>query len=115
MIKDFKKFTKLNEDDEEAPFRLYGTGKTAEAALIEELKDLVDFINRANPIDQEDYNNIKEDIKLKTSKIKGNKSFLDFKDGFDWQDSVIKLSDWQDDLKLAVTTMNKKATKKGLN
>jgi hypothetical protein len=113
-IKDFKEFRKLNENDEELPFRLYGAGSTPEAELIDSLKALVADIKKANPSDQADYDAIKSDIRSKTAAIKGHKSYPELKEGIPWQDGFIKLSDWAVDLKDAVKTLASKANKKGL-
>ena len=114
MIKNFKGFTKLNEQDEDTPFRLYGTGETAEAKLIEDLKGLIDFIKKANPTNAENYSQIKGEIRDRTVSITRHPSFADFKHGFDWQDSVIKLDDWRVELKDVALLLHQKAEKKGL-
>ena len=113
-IKDYKTFYKVSEQEEEKPFRLYGEGGTDEADLINQLKRLIKDINSANPKDQESYDLIKEDIKSKTLAIKRHKNFEDFKKGFNWQDTFIKLSDWESELKNAVYNMASKAAKRGL-
>jgi hypothetical protein len=115
FIKGFKGFSKINEQEEEdRPFRLYGEGDTPEAELIAMLKDLIVMINKANPTDQENYDEIKDSIRDTTSSIKRHRSFGELKDGIPWQDGFIKLSDWSSELKEAVLNMNRKATKKGL-
>jgi hypothetical protein len=114
-IKDYKGFSKINEDDDDKPFRLYGEGTTPEAELIEMLKALVDTINKVNLTDQEAYDNFKEGIRTETMDIKRHRSFGELKDGIPWQDGFIKLSDWSAEIKEAVLNMNRKATKKGLS
>lgn len=114
IIKDYKGFTKVNENDDDKPFRLYGTGATPEAELIELVKSLITDIKKSNPKDQESYNIIKDNIRNKSSLIKRHPKLEDFKHGFQWQDTFIKLSDWQGELKSAVLELNKKAQKNGL-
>jgi len=114
VIRGFKEFNKVNENDDDRPFRLYGEGNTPEAELIAMLKDLISMINSANPVDQESYDVIKEDIRNATSDIKSHSGFEELKNGIPWQDGFIKLSDWSSELKEAVMVMNKKASKKGL-
>ena len=113
-IKDFREFRRLNENDEELPFRLYGEGSTPEAELIDSLKSLIEDIKKANPTDQLAYDDIKADIRSKTAAIKSHKSYPELKHGIPWQDGFIKLSDWAVDLKTAVNTLSSKANKKGL-
>lgn len=114
-LKDFREFTQINEnDEEEKPFRLYGEGSNPEAELIDAIKALIEDIKKANPIDQADYDMIKDDIKSKTAAIKGHESYPELKEGIPWQDGFIKLSDWAVDLKDAVNSLHAKATKKGL-
>jgi hypothetical protein len=113
-LKDFNQFNKINEQDEDKPFRLYGEGDTPEAELIAMLKDLIDMINKSNPMDQEGYDGIKEEIREMTSTIKRHRSFGELKDGIPWQDGFIKLSDWSYELKEAVRNMSRKAAKKRL-
>ncbi len=117
VIKDWKGYTKLSEEfeGEETPFRLYGEGTTPQAELIQELKSMIEGINKANPTDQANYDKIKEDIKIKKDKIMSHPNFDEFKEkGFEWQDETIKLSDWQSELREAVGNMANKAQKKGL-
>jgi hypothetical protein len=114
-IMNFKEFYKINENDEDdKPFRLYGTGSTPEAELIDSLKSLIADIKKANPSDQESYDNIKADIRAKSTAIKSHRSYPELKHGIPWQDGFIKLSDWAIELKDAVNTLSQKASRKGL-
>lgn len=113
VLHSFNNFNKVNEND--TPFRLYGDGSNSESELISLLKSLIDDINKYNPIDQEDFNKIKDEISNKKEEIISHPKFNEFKDGFEWQDSTIKLSDWKQELETAVDSMYSKAVKRGLH
>jgi hypothetical protein len=115
MVKKWEDFHKVTEDSEEdMKNRLYGTGDNPKRDLVTALKDLVSTISKSNPATQEDFDNIKMDIKEKKERITSHADFNEFKqDGFEWQDQVIKASDWEKELRDAVVTLYKKATKKG--
>lgn len=114
LLRNYKDFYKVNENEEDKPFRLYGEGSTPEAQLIDLLKSLIEYIKKADPRDQESYDLIKKDISDRKNDITNHPSFSDFKHGFNWQDSVIKLSDWNVDLKKAISSLYSKAEKREL-
>lgn len=118
VVKGFDKFTKINENEElegDMPFRLYGQGDNPKQALIRDLKELITMINKSNPSTQEEYDAIKDMIKNKAEELKSHPDFEEFKEeGFEWQDRVIKLSDWHADLRQAVHALSAKVSKKGL-
>jgi hypothetical protein len=117
VIKGFSVFNKINEESEmEEPFRLYGMGDNPQRQLISDLKELIEVVATSNPNTQEEYEQIKEQIRLKGESLKSHPNFEEFKEtGFEWQDQIIKLSDWQSELKQAVYTLHQKTSKKGLS
>lgn len=116
-VKGFKLFNRINENDENMTdnFRMFGKGETSQLKLVSELKELIDMISRSNPSSQEEYDIIKEEIRDKGDTLKSHPNFEEFKEvGFEWQDSIIKLSDWQSELRDAVLNLHNKVSKKGI-
>jgi hypothetical protein len=116
FLKGFKTFNKINENEEmEEPFRLYGRGLNSKQELIKELKSFIEMIYKMRPETAEDFEQMKSDIKSKSDEIKNHPDYLEFKnEGFEFQDQVIKMSDWKDDFDKAVMAFYQKASKKGL-
>jgi hypothetical protein len=112
-IKKFNNFSRVNEQDTDLPPRVYGQGSTPEAELIEMINQLVDDIRKSNPKDQDSYEEIKSDIKSKTDMIRRHRSYGDLRNGIHWQDEVIKLVDFSNDIRSAVSELTNKANKKG--
>jgi len=119
MVKSFDDFNKkqITEQEGEEPInRLFGTGENTKRDLIKSLIDLIEMISKSNPTDQESYDQIKMRIGEAKDSIVSHEDFLEFKEqGFEWQDTRIKMSQWGDDLKKAVASLHHKATKKGLS
>jgi len=112
-IKKFKNFSRINENDQDLPPRLYGQGSTPGAELIEMINHLIDDIRKSNPTDQESYEQIKSDIKSKTDMVRRHQSYGELRNGIHWQDEVIKLIDFSNDIREAVSELTNKANKKG--
>lgn len=116
VLKGFSVFNKINEEEEMGElFRLYGSGDNPQRQLISDLKELIEMVATSNPNTQEEYEQIKEQIRSKGESLKSHPNFEEFKkNGFEWQDQIIKLGDWQSELKKAVYALHQKASKKGL-
>lgn len=119
MVKSFDDFNKrkITEQEGEEPVnRLFGTGDNNKRDLIKSLIGLIDMISKSSPVDQESYDQIKMRIREAKDSIVNHEDFVEFKEqGFEWQDTRIKMSQWGDDLKKAVASLHHKATKKGLS
>ena len=111
----FKAYSKLNENEEEEPFRLYGRGTNSKQELIKQLKDLIAMINRMNPITEDDFEQAKFEIKDASDAVKTHPDYNEFKtEGFEWQDQTIKMSDWKEEFDRAIANLYQKVSKRGL-
>tara|TARA_Y100000389_G_scaffold195186_1_gene226216 strand:+ start:4954 stop:5307 length:354 start_codon:yes stop_codon:yes gene_type:complete len=94
--------------------QLFGTGPSTQQDLVILLRKFVVFISKANPNSQEEFDDIKNDIREKKEAITRHVDYEEFKRfGFEYQDQIIKASDREEELREAVLSLYAKATKKG--
>lgn len=116
MVKKWNDFHGIVEGEkpEEDSSQLFGTGPSTQQDLVILLRKFIVFISKANPESQEDFNDIKNDIKEKKEAITQHINYEEFKQfGFEYQDQIIKASDREDELREAILSLYAKATKKG--
>ena len=72
--------------------------------LMDMLTELVEFIKKANPVNEQEDAEIQMVINLLKNKILNHPMFEEFKEsGFTLQDNTLKLSDWSANLKQAAS------------
>lgn len=131
-LKSFRTFIGINEsEDEEIRFtgkidkkeseedmepRLFDEDHGRRMELLKLFKELEEKIHKANPHNQEEFDEIKSEITTKKEEIMSHPDFELLKnEGLPWQDTRLYLEDVMGDIKKAVLILAERAQKKGLS